>query len=213
MTNKKQQLIANAFEEVKKNLSISDSNPKERLNKFQKKLDATEPNVIFRLKAVWQVLIALMVSFFTIGFMMAKLSLTSGVVIQYAVLDEHEFNMYDADMNGKLDFAEAQAAREMLAFEQFQSLDKNRDALLSASESQTTLVSLLESKCAMGNKEACSMSTDNGLKMIDMDQNQHICYKEFLSNIAVIDSNRFSYLDQNKDGELDFKEATHLSLS
>ena len=83
--------------------------------------------------------------------MMAKLSLTSGVVIQYAVLDEHEFNMYDADMNGKLDFAEAQAAREMLAFEQFQSLDKNRDALLSASESQTTLVSLLESKCAMGN--------------------------------------------------------------
>ena len=37
MTKKKQQLIANAFEEVKKNLSISDSNPKERLNKFQKK--------------------------------------------------------------------------------------------------------------------------------------------------------------------------------
>lgn len=213
MTKKKQQLIANAFEEVKKNLSISDSNPKERLNKFQKKLDATEPNVIFRLKAVWQVQITLMVSFFTIGFMMAKLSLTSGVVIQYAVLDEHEFNMYDADMNGKLDFAEAQAAREMLAFEQFQSLDKNRDALLSASESQTTLVSLLESKCAMGNKEACSMSTDNGLKMIDMDQDQHICYKEFVSNIAVIDSNHFSYLDQNKDGELDFKEATHLSLS
>ena len=64
MTKKKQQLIANAFEEVKKNLSISDSNPKERLNKFQKKLDATEPNVIFRLKAVWQVLIALMVSFY-----------------------------------------------------------------------------------------------------------------------------------------------------
>lgn len=210
---KHDQLIDKAFARVNKDLSISDKNPQTRLNQFQKKLDAAQPSLIYRLKEVWQALLALMAGFFTIGFMMAKLSLTSGLVLQTASLDQHDFNMFDADMNGKLNYAEALAARETLVFEQFQALDHNRDALLSSNEGQVALASYNLSKCSMGDSQACSTSPDVQLASFDTDQDQHICYKEFYAVLAQLDPQYFDYLDQNKDGELDYNEAKHLAIT
>ena len=210
---KHDQLIDKAFARVNKDLSISDKNPQARLNQFQKKLDAAQPSLIYRLKEVWQALLALMAGFFTIGFMMAKLSLTSSLVLQTASLDQHDFNMFDADMNGKLNYAEAVAARETLVFEQFQVLDHNRDALLSSNEGQVALASYNLSKCSMGDSQACSISPDAQLASFDTDQDQHICYKEFYTVLAQLDPKYFDYLDQNKDGELDYNEAKHLAIT
>ena len=210
---KHDQLIDKAFARVNKDLSISDKNPQTRLNQFQKKLDAAQPSLIYRLKEVWQALLALMAGFFTIGFMMAKLSLSSGLVLQTASLDQHDFNMFDADMNGKLNYAEALAARETLVFEQFQALDHNRDALLSSNEGQVALASYNLSKCSMGDSQACSTSPDVQLASFDTDQDQHICYTEFYAVLAQLDPQYFDYLDQNKDGELDYNEAKHLAIT
>jgi Ca2+-binding EF-hand superfamily protein len=209
---KHDQLIDKAFAGVKKDLSISDKNPQARLNQFQKKLDAAQPSLIYRLKEVWQVLLALTAGFFTIGFMMAKLSLTSGLALQTASLDQHDFNMFDADMNGKLNYAEALAAREMLIIEQFQALDHNRDALLSSDEAQVVLASYNLSKCSLGNSQDCSTSPDAQLATFDTDQDQHICYTEFYNVLAQLDPQFFDYLDQNKDGELNYNEAKHLAI-
>ena len=79
-----------------------------------------------------------MAGFFTIGFIIARLTIPTEAVLQTAAVspDIYDFNTFDSDGDGEWTLAEAQQCKRALAIQQFEYADKNQDAKLSFEESR-----------------------------------------------------------------------------
>ena len=125
-------LIKKVFKKVNKDLGIAAKTPSAQMKSFNEKLKAAPTPFLYRIKDVWKAFAALMAGFFTIGFILARLTIPSQSVIQTASIspDIYDFNTFDSDGDGEWTLAETQVAKEALAIRQFEYVDKNQDAKL-----------------------------------------------------------------------------------
>ena len=108
------------------------------MKSFNEKVKAASTPFLYRIKDVWKAFAALMAGFFTIGFIIARLTIPTEAVMQTAAVspDIYDFNTFDSDGDGEWTLAEAHNAKEALAIQQFEYADKNQDAKLSFEESR-----------------------------------------------------------------------------
>ena len=131
-------LILKAAKAVNKELGIADKTPTAKMKSFNEKVKATPTPFLYRIKDVWKAFAALMAGFFTIGFIIARLTIPTEAVLQTAAIspDIYDFNTFDNDGDGEWTLAETQTAKEALAIRQFEYADNNQDAKLSFEESR-----------------------------------------------------------------------------
>jgi len=191
-------LIKKVFKKVNKDLGISAKTPSAQMKSFNEKLKATPTPFLYRIKDVWKAFAALMAGFFTIGFIMARLTIPSQSVIQTASVspDIYDFNTFDSDGDGEWTLAETQVAKEALAIRQFEYVDKNQDAKLNFEES----------------RQAVNGISQGQFIALDQDGDGLVSFEEVDQDIAYMDYQQFNQLDLNQDGKLNYAEAQRMFL-
>ena len=189
-------LIKKVFKKVNKDLGISAKTPSAQMKSFNEKLKATPTPFLYRIKDVWKAFAALMAGFFTIGFIMARLTIPSQSVIQTASVspDIYDFNTFDSDGDGEWTLAETQVAKEALAIRQFEYVDKNQDAKLNFEES----------------RKAVNGISQGQFIALDQDGDGLVSFEEIDQDIAYMDYQKFNQLDLNQDGKLSYAEAQRM---
>ena len=106
-------LIKQVFKKVNKDLGIAAKTPTTQMKSFNEKLKAIPTPFLYRIKDVWKAFAALMAGFFTIGFIIARLTIPTEAVLQTASVspDIYDFNTFDSDGDGGWTLAEAQQQR------------------------------------------------------------------------------------------------------
>ena len=79
-------LIKQVFKKVNKDLGIAAKTPPAQMKSFNEKLKATPTPFLYRIKDVWKAFAALMAGFFTIGFIIARLTIPTEAVLQTAAV-------------------------------------------------------------------------------------------------------------------------------
>ena len=132
------ELIKKGAKEVSKSIEVSDKKTNAQIKSFEEKVKVASTPFIYRIKDVWKAFAALMAGFFTIGFIIARLTIPSETVMLTASVspDIYDFNTFDSDGDGEWTLSETQVAKEALAIQQFEYADKNQDAKLSFEESR-----------------------------------------------------------------------------
>jgi len=191
-------LIKKVFKKVNKDLGISAKTPSAQMKSFNEKLKATPTPFLYRIKDVWKAFAALMAGFFTIGFIMARLTIPSQSVIQTASVspDIYDFNTFDSDGDGEWTLAETQVAKEALAIRQFEYVDKNQDAKLNFEES----------------RQAVNGISQGQFIALDQDGDGLVSFEEVDQDIAYMDYQQFNQLDLNQDGKLNYAEAQRMFI-
>ena len=191
-------LIKKVFKKVNKDLGISAKTPSAQMKSFNEKLKATPTPFLYRIKDVWKAFAALMAGFFTIGFIMARLTIPSQSVIQTASVspDIYDFNTFDSDGDGEWTLAETQVAKEALAIRQFEYVDKNQDAKLNFEES----------------RQAVNGISQGQFIALDQDGDGLVSFEEIEQDIAYMDYQQFNQLDLNQDGKLNYAETQRMFL-
>ena len=125
-------LIKKVFKKVNKDISISNKNRAAQIKSFNEKVKAAPTPFLYRIKEAWKAFVALMAGFFTVGFIIARLTIPSETVMLTASVspDIYDFNTFDSDGDGEWTLEETQVAKEALAIRQFEYVDKNQDAKL-----------------------------------------------------------------------------------
>ena len=191
-------LIKKALKAVNKDLGIAAKTPAAKLKSFNEKLKAAPTPFLYRIKDVWKAFAALMAGFFTIGFIIARLTIPTEAVLQTASVspDIYDFNTFDSDGDGEWTLAEAQQAKEALAIQQFEYADKNQDAKLSFEES----------------RKAVDDISQGQFIALDQDGDGLVSFEEVDQDIAYMDYQEFNELDLNQDGRLNYAEAQRVFI-
>ena len=191
-------LIKKVFKKVNKDLGVAAKTPAAQMKSFNDKLKKTPTPFLYRIKDVWKAFAALMAGFFTIGFIMARLTIPSQSVIQTASVspDIYDFNTFDSDGDGEWTLAETQVAKEALAIRQFEYVDKNQDAKLNFEES----------------RQAVNGISQGQFIALDQDGDGLVSFEEVDQDIAYMDYQQFNQLDLNQDGKLNYAEAQRMFL-
>jgi len=191
-------LIKKVFKKVNKDLGVDAKTPPAQMKSFNEKLKAVPTPFLYRIKDVWKAFAALMAGFFTIGFIIARLTIPSQSVIQTASIspDIYDFNTFDSDGDGEWTLAETQVAKEALAIRQFEYVDKNQDAKLNFEES----------------RQAVNGISQGQFIALDQDGDGLVSFEEVDQDIAYMDYQQFNQLDLNQDGKLNYAEAQRMFL-
>ena len=191
-------IIIKAAKAVNKKLGVSAKTPPARMKSFNEKLKAIPTPFLYRIKDVWKAFAALMAGFFTIGFIIARLTIPTEAVLQTASVspDIYDFNTFDSDGDGEWTLAEAQQAKEALAIQQFEYADKNQDAKLSFEES----------------RKAVDDISRGQFIALDQDGDGLVSFEEVDQDIAYMDYQEFNELDLNQDGRLNYAEAQRVFI-
>jgi len=191
-------LIKKVFKKVNKDLGVAAKTPAAKLKSFNEKLKAAPTPFLYRIKDVWKAFAALMAGFFTIGFIIARLTIPTEAVLQTASVspDIYDFNTFDSDGDGEWTLAEAQQAKEALAIQQFEYADKNQDAKLSFEES----------------RKAVDDISRGQFIALDQDGDGLVSFEEVDQDIAYMDYQEFNELDLNQDGRLNYAEAQRVFI-
>ena len=191
-------LIKKATKEVSKSIELSDKKTNAQIKSFDEKVKAAPTPFLYRIKDVWKAFAALMAGFFTIGFIIARLTIPSETVMLTASVspDIYDFNTFDSDGDGGWTLAEAQQAKEALAIQQFEYADKNQDAKLSFEES----------------RKAVDDISQGQFIALDQDGDGLVSFEEVDQDIAYMDYQEFNELDLNQDGRLNYVEAQRVFI-
>ena len=191
-------LIKKALKAVNKDLGIAAKTPAAKLKSFNEKVKSAPTPFLYRIKDVWKAFAALMAGFFTIGFIIARLTIPSETVMLTASVspDIYDFNTFDSDGDGEWTLAEAQQAKEALAIQQFEYADKNQDAKLSFEES----------------RKAVDDISQGQFIALDQDGDGLVSFEEVDQDIAYMDYQEFNELDLNQDGRLNYAEAQRVFI-
>ena len=191
-------LIIKAAKAVNKELGVSSKTPAAKMKSFNEKVKAAPTPFLYRIKDVWKAFAALMAGFFTIGFIIARLTIPSETVMLTASVspDIYDFNTFDSDGDGEWTLAEAQAAKLALAIQQFEYADKNQDAKLSFEES----------------RQAVNGISQGQFIALDEDGDGLNSFEEIDQDIAYMDYQQFNQLDLNQDGKLNYAEAQRMFI-
>ena len=191
-------LIKKALKAVNKDLGIAAKTPAAQMKSFNEKLKAAPTPFLYHIKDVWKAFAALMAGFFTIGFIIARLTIPIEAVLQTASVspDIYDFNTFDSDGDGEWTLAEAQQAKEALAIQQFEYADKNQDAKLSFEES----------------RKAVDDISQGQFIALDQDGDGLVSFEEVDQDIAYMDYQEFNELDLNQDGRLNYAEAQRVFI-
>ena len=191
-------LIKKVFKKVNKDLGVAAKTPAAKLKSFNEKVKAAPTPFLYRIKDVWKAFAALMAGFFTIGFIIARLTIPTEAVLQTASVspDIYDFNTFDSDGDGEWTLAEAQQAKEALAIQQFEYADKNQDAKLSFEES----------------RKAVDDISQGQFIALDQDGDGLVSFEEVDQDIAYMDYQEFNELDLNQDGRLNYAEAQRVFI-
>ena len=191
-------LIKKVFKKVNKDLGVDAKTPPAQMKSFNEKLKATPTPFLYRIKDVWKAFAALMAGFFTIGFIIARLTIPSETVMLTASVspDIYDFNTFDSDGDGEWTLAETQVAKEALAIRQFEYVDKNQDAKLNFEESS----------------QAVNGISQGQFIALDQDGDGLVSFEEVDQDIAYMDYQQFNQLDLNQDGKLNFAEAQRMFI-
>ena len=191
-------LIKTALKAVNKDLGIAAKTPTTQMKSFNEKLKAIPTPFLYLIKDVWKAFAALMAGFFTIGFIIARLTIPTEAVLQTASVspDIYDFNTFDSDGDGEWTLAEAQQAKEALAIQQFEYADKNQDAKLSFEES----------------RKAVDDISQGQFIALDQDGDGLVSFEEVDQDIAYMDYQEFNELDLNQDGRLNYAEAQRVFI-
>ena len=191
-------LIKKATKEVSKSIEVSDKKTNAQIKSFEEKVEVASTPFLYRIKDVWKAFAALMAGFFTIGFIIARLTIPTEAVLQTASVspDIYDFNTFDSDGDGEWTLAEAQQAKEALAIQQFEYADKNQDAKLSFEES----------------RKAVDDISQGQFIALDQDGDGLVSFEEVDQDIAYMDYQEFNELDLNQDGRLNYAEAQRVFI-
>jgi len=191
-------LILKAAKAVNKELGVSTKTPAAKLKSFNEKVKAAPTPFLYRIKDVWKAFAALMAGFFTIGFIIARLTIPTEAVLQTAAVspDTYDFNTFDGDGDGEWTLAEAQTAKQALGIRQFEYADMNQDAKLSFEES----------------RKAVNDISQGQFVALDQDGDGILSYEEVEQDIAYMDYKQFNQLDLNQDGKLNYAEAQRMFI-
>ena len=191
-------LILKAAKAVNKELGVSTKTPAAKLKSFNEKVKAAPTPFLYRIKDVWKAFAALMAGFFTIGFIIARLTIPTEAVLQTAAVspDTYDFNTFDGDGDGEWTLAEAQTAKQALGIRQFEYADMNQDAKLSFEES----------------RKAVNGISQGQFVALDQDGDGILSYEEVEQDIAYMDYQQFNQLDLNQDGKLSYAEAQRMFI-
>jgi len=189
-------LIKKVFKKVNKDLGVAAKTPTAQMKSFNEKLKATPTPFLYRIKDAWKAFAALMAGFFTIGFIIARLTIPSEAVLQTAAIspDTYDFNTFDSDGDGEWTLAETQVAKEALAIRQFEYADKNQDAKLSFEECRNAMNDVSQGQFIA----------------LDEDGDGLHSFEEIGQDIAYMDYQQFNQLDLNQDGKLNYAEAQRI---
>ena len=191
-------LIKKVFKKVNKDLGVDTKTPPVQMKSFNEKLKAAPTPLLYRIKDVWKAFAALMAGFFTIGFIIARLTIPSESVMLTASVspDIYDFNTFDGDGDGEWTLAEAQTAKQALAIRQFEYADNNQDAKLSFEESRKAVIDISQGQFVA----------------LDQDGDGILSYEEVEQDIAYMDYEQFNQLDLNQDGKLSYAEAQRMFI-
>ena len=191
-------LIKNALKKVNKELGINKKTSSVQMKSFNEKLKALPTPFLYRIKDAWKAFTVLMVAFFSIGFIIARVTLPTEVVLKTAYVspDLYEFNTFDTNGNGELNLAEVRKAKEFLALRQFEYADIDENAQLNFEESKVAVNKILK----------------NQFNALDLDKNGELSFDEIDEQIAYIDEKKFNQLDKNKNGQLNYAEVQELFI-
>ena len=189
-------LIKKVFKKVNKDLGVDAKTPPAQMKSFNEKLKAAPTPLLYRIKDVWKAFAALMAGFFTIGFIIARLTIPSESVMLTASVspDIYDFNTFDSDGDGEWTLAETQVAKEALAIRQFEYADKNQDAKLNFEES----------------RQAVNGISQGQFIALDLDDDGLVSFEDVDQDIAYMDYQQFNQLDLNQDGKLNYAEAQRM---
>jgi hypothetical protein len=192
------ELIKKGAKEVSKSIEVSDKKTNAQIKSFDEKVKAAPTPFLYRIKDVWKAFAALMAGFFTIGFIIARLTIPSETLMLTASVspDIYDFNTFDSDGDGEWTLAETQTAKEALAIRQFEYADKNQDAKLSFEESRKAVNSISQGQFVA----------------LDQDGDGQLSYEEVEQDIAYMDYQQFNQLDLNQDGRLNYAEAQRMFI-
>jgi hypothetical protein len=189
-------LIKKVFKKVNKDLGVDAKTPPAQMKSFNEKLKAAPTPFLYRIKDVWKAFAALIAGFFTIGFIIARLTIPSETVMLTASVspDIYDFNTFDSDGDGEWTLAETQVAKEALAIRQFEYADKNQDAKLSFEECRNAMNDVSQGQFIA----------------LDEDGDGLHSFEEIGQDIAYMDYQQFNQLDLNQDGKLNYAEAKRI---
>ena len=189
-------LIKKVFKKVNKDMSISNKTRAAQIKSFNEKLKTAPTPFLYRIKDVWKAFAALMAGFFSIGFIIARITIPTEAVLQTAAVspDIYDFNTFDSDGDGEWTLAETQVAKEALAIRQFEYADKNQDAKLSFEECRNAMNDVSQGQFIA----------------LDEDGDGLHSFEEIDQDIAYLDYQQFNQLDLNQDGKLNYAEAQRI---
>ena len=223
-------LIKKALKEINKDLGVSDKSRAARIKSFSESIKAAPPSFLNRIKDVWKAFAALMAGFFTIGFIIARLTiptettmLTASVspdsidsyhiygsgpfglaeltasqqtvaTVEFVSPDQYEFKAFDNDGDGQLNLAEAQAAKEALAINQFEFSDIDSNGKLNFEESTKAVYAM----------------SQNQFTSLDMNNDKQLSFEEVDQDIGNMSDIEFNKLDRDQNGKLDYAEAQYM---
>jgi len=224
--NNSEILLKKALKNIKKELGVPPKIPKYRIKEFESKLNLLEPNFLYRIKDIWKTALALMTAFFSIGFVIARLTLPGEVTMKTAnnqnpipsdiltnIASESVQDFQNAGIK-KISFFYKLSAYEFMIF------DTNGDKSFNFNEAQhaKNAIALKKFRDADKNQDGQLSNKEFDLKehltgnfqIRDRNQDGQLSFNEIDQYISHLTREQFNFLDKNQDGELMFSEAIEL---
>jgi len=199
-------LIKKATKEVSKSIEVSDKKTNAQIKSFEEKVEVASTPFLYRIKDVWRAFTALMVGFFTIGFIVARLTIPTETVIQTASIspDAHYFNAADTNGDGQLSVAEVESGHTTWGnvkfilpnLDDFKMFDHNNDGQLNLAEAQS-----------INGKFVAPDQYD--FKAFDNNNDGQLNLAEVQSLKEALAIKQFEFADKDSDGKLSYEESTH----
>ena len=222
-------LIKKVFKRVNKDLGVDAKTPPSQMKSFNEKLKAAPTPFLYRIKDVWKAFTALMAGFFTIGFIVARVTIPTETVVQTASIspDAHYFNAADTNGDGQLSVAEVESGHTTWGnvkfilphLDDFDMFDHNNDGQLNLAEAQSLKEALAIKQFEFADKDsdgklnyeesthALHPFTQNQFAKLDKNEDRQLTFDEIDQDIAYMGEQQFNQLDLNQDGKLDYAEA------
>jgi len=225
-------LIKKNAKEVSKSIEVSHKKTNAQIKSFEEEVKITSTPFLYRIKDVWKAFAALMAGFFTIGFIIARLTIPTETVLVTASVspDIYDFNAFDTNGDGQITLAEVESRKQAVATVRFVSpdqyefnaFDNDGDGQLNLAEAQAAKEALAINQFEFSDKDlnsklnyeestqAVYSMTQNKFSELDTDEDRHLSFEEVDQDIAYLSDQQFNKLDRNEDGKLTYNEAQYL---
>ena len=202
------ELIKKGAKEVSKSIEVSDKKTNAQIKSFEEKVEVASTPFLYRIKDVWRAFTALMVGFFTIGFIVARVTIPTATetVVQTASIspDAHYFNAADTNGDGQLSVAEVESGHTTWGnvkfilphLDDFDMFDHNNDGQLNLAEAQS-----------VNGKFVAPDRYD--FKAFDNNNDSQLSLAEAQSLKEALAIKQFEFADKDSDGKLNYEESTH----